>query len=128
MGNAGNIRQKAWLGRMPVPQEDLKNRHESFTLSKSRKGDFERVDRRTRAPVMAGFFSISHLPRRRSGDFDQVDLAAFDLLVAEEGVNDIALVGEFAGAAGAAVNDRLVGGDGLDAVDRVVDGASALVA
>ena len=64
---------------------------------------------------------------RASGDLQELELAALDLLVAELAVEDVADLGEVAGAAGALVVDLLALGQELQPVDGAVDlGAGAL--
>src|SRR5262245_28908573 len=64
----------------------------------------------------------------RSGDLQQSELAALDLLVAELAGENVALLIEVAWAGGAAVVDLLAGCDRLDAIDGVVDRLAAALA
>src|SRR4051812_35854940 len=57
----------------------------------------------------------------RSGDLDERDLAALNLIVAELAILDVADVGEITRTARAVVVDRLLGGDRLEPVDGIVD-------
>src|SRR5258708_2356538 len=57
----------------------------------------------------------------RSGDLDERDLAALNLIVAELAVLDVADVGGITRTARPVIVDGLLGGDGLQSVDGIVD-------
>src|SRR6478735_8906469 len=78
------------------------------------------------APVISPLMSacrkrVTRAGLSGSGDLDQNDLPALDLLVAELRVADIAGLGEVARAAGAVIVDGLLGCDRLQAVNGIVD-------
>src|SRR5262245_947945 len=81
-----------------------------------------------RVPETSPLISAWRTSSMRSGDLQQGELAALDLLVAELAGEDVALLVEVARAGGAAVVDLLAGGDRLDAVDGVVDRLAATLA
>src|SRR5947207_13456916 len=57
----------------------------------------------------------------RSGDLDERDLAALNLIVAELAILNVADVGKVTRPTRAVVVDRLLGGDRPEAIDRLVD-------
>src|SRR2546426_5634585 len=67
--------------------------------------------------------AISPLTRSwsSSGNFQELELSLFGLLVAELRVHDVADVGEVARAAGALVVHRLALGEELQSLDRALD-------